>query len=66
MKWAKNICVFPLVPVTASQHTGGKGCHSKGPDQMEEVDLCEPREIQQGQVQCPGRGWGQFHSTNMG
>lgn len=59
MKWAKNIYLFPLVFITACQHTRGKGCHPKEPGQTDEVDFCEPCEAQQGQVQGPGITGGQ-------
>jgi len=44
--------------VWCSQHGGGKGCHTEGPGQALEVDLCEPHEVQQGHVQGPAHGLG--------
>ena len=34
------------------------GCHPKGPGEAGEMGLCEPHEIQQGQVQGPASGSG--------
>jgi len=39
-------------------HTRGKRCHPEGPGQAAEVGLCEPHEVQQGQVQGPALGRG--------
>jgi len=34
------------------------GCHPEGPGQAQEVGLCEPHEVQQGEVQGPALGLG--------
>ena len=41
------------------QHSWGMGCHPEGPRQAWEVGLCEPLEVQQGQVEGPAHGSGQ-------
>ena len=41
-----------------SWHARGKGCYPEGPGQAWEVDLCQPHEVQQGQVQVLYLGWG--------
>jgi len=42
--------------VWCGQHAGGMGCHQEAPGQDSEVDLCEPHEVQQGQVQVTAHG----------
>jgi len=42
-----------------SWHAWGIGCHPEGPGQAQEVGLCEPHEVQQGQVQGAAHGSGQ-------
>jgi len=37
------------------------GCHPKRPGQAAEVGLCEPHEVQQGEVQSPASGLGHLH-----
>ena len=40
----------------------GKGCHPEGPGQASEVSPCQPHEVQQGQVQDPEPGSGQYQA----
>ena len=42
--------------VWCGRYSRGKGCHLEGPWQATEVDTCEPRDVQQGQVQGPSSG----------
>ena len=43
---------------TYSRDTRRTGCHPEGLGQAGEVGLCEPHEVQQGQVQGPTAGLG--------
>ena len=52
--------------VWCDQHTGVKGYHPEGPGQAWEVGLCEPHEVQQGQVQGPAHGSGRSQSQKTG
>ena len=59
--WANLIC-WRHQAVCCGQHARGKGCHPEGPWQAWVVALCEPCEVQQGQVQGPAHGLAQIQA----